>query len=398
LTLVLLVLLAAAAAALLVCGIALVMLWGRVSREPEEAQFRQALHDLLIYSPDRETLAERGLGWADRLAGGCGGFVIDSDGSILATRGMTPEQATTLAAGSHLEPSAAATPGPRQVGGLLVMPLALHGGAGTMAIVMEGGGPMGEAGLRRVSEYATSITASLDRVTLNTRIHALERAKTDLLSIASHEIRGPMTIIKGYLTMLEAGSMGELPAKAHSVLPLLVSKSDEIDWMIEQMSETSRLEEGRLELDRRPADLGELIEETVAGMRLLLNGHTVQVNVPAEPIHAEVDRDRFRIVVRNLVGNAVKYSAGGTEVVVDVRREGDQAKISVTDSGVGLSAEQQARLFTRFTRIENELHLRGTGLGLWLSREIARMHGGDLTVESTEGKGSTFTFAVPLTP
>jgi signal transduction histidine kinase len=398
LTLVLLVLLAAAVAALVVCGIALVMLWGRVSREPEEAQFRQALHDLLLYSPDRETLATRGLGWADRLAGGRGGFVIDSDGSILATRGMTPEQATTLAAGSHLEPSAPVAPGPRQVGGLLVMPLALHGGAGMMAICMEGGGPIGEAGLSRVSEYATSITASLDRVTLNTRIHALERTKTDLLSIASHEIRGPMTIIKGYLTMLEAGSMGELPAKAHSVLPLLVSKSDEIDWMIEQMSETSRLEEGRLELDRRPADLGELIEETVTGMRLLLNGHTVQVNVPAEPIQAEVDRDRFRIVVRNLVGNAVKYSAGGTEVVVNATQDGDQAKISVTDSGVGLSDEQQARLFSRFTRIENKLHLQGTGLGLWLSREIARMHGGDVTVESTEGKGSTFTFAVPLTP
>ena len=255
----------------------------------------------------------------------------------------------------------------------------------------------GDEELTRLSQYASSLSAGLDRVTLSSKIAALERAKTDFLNIASHELRGPMTVIKGYLTMLEAGAMGELAPKARSVLPLLISKSDEVNWMIEQMIEASRLEEGRLALKKHRADIVELTEGAIDGIRVTLSGHEVKVDLPVESIEADVDPDRFQMVVRNLLSNAAKYSPSGSDIGVDVRRDVDKAFVSVRDEGVGISEEDQPRLFTRFGRIETSAHVQGTGLGLWLSREIARMHDGDLTVDSKVGVGSTFTFTVPLT-
>ena len=255
----------------------------------------------------------------------------------------------------------------------------------------------GDDELGRLHQYAASITAGLDRVALSSKIAALERAKTDFLNIASHELRGPMTVIKGYLTMLDAGALGDMSPKAHAVLPLLISKSDEVNWMIEQMIEAARLEEGRLALKRQRTDIVELTDSAIEGVKMLLTGHELRVDAPPQAIEADVDPDRFQIVVRNLLSNAAKYSASGTDINVEVRRDGDKACVSVSDHGVGISKQDQTQLFTRFGRIETSVHVQGTGLGLWLSKEIARMHDGDLTVESGNGAGTTFTFSVPLT-
>jgi len=180
------------------------------------------------------------------------------------------------------------------------------------------------------------------------------------------------------------------------VLPLLISKSDEVNWMIEQMIEASRLEEGRLALRRQRMDIVELTDSAIDGVKMLMSGHELKVDAPVESIEANVDPDRFQMVVRNLLSNAAKYSPSGTDITVDVRRDGDKAFVSVGDQGVGITKEDQATLFTRFGRIETAAHVQGTGLGLWLSREIARMHDGDLTVDSRPGTGSKFTFTVPL--
>ncbi|MEO8744168.1 MAG: HAMP domain-containing sensor histidine kinase [Candidatus Dormibacter sp.] len=220
--------------------------------------------------------------------------------------------------------------------------------------------------------------------------------ESDLLSIVSHELRGPMTILKGYLTMLEAGSLGDMPPMAQSLLPLLISKSDEVNWMIEQLLETARLNEGRLELNKRHLDIVAVTEGAVSSMRIVLAGHHLNLDEPPEPVEADIDPDRLQIVVRNLLGNAAKYSPPGSGITVRVRSEDGMATVSVADQGVGISEENQGQLFTRFGRLRNTQHVPGTGLGLWLSREIARMHGGDVTVQSAAGSGSTFTVAVPL--
>jgi signal transduction histidine kinase len=370
----------------------------RVWRQPEEDQFRSALHDLLMHSPDRETLAHRALVWALRLVGGEGAFVIDSDHSILAAQGVSPEHATEIAEGHEFLSAGGEGHQPWRNEHMLVASLDLQKGRGAMVIISGRMTPVfGEDELSRLVQYAGSVTAGLDRVMLNSRIYALEKAKSDFLNIASHELRGPMTIIKGYLTMLEGGALGELPPRAASVMPLLVSKSDEIAWMLEQMVETSRLEEGRLELNKKRGDVVEITDTAIEGVKLLLRGHNLELDEPAEPLEAEIDPDRFQMVVRNLLSNAAKYSPAGSDIIVRIAQSDGMAMVSVVDQGVGISLEDQARLFTRFGRVKTTQHVQGTGLGLWLSREIARMHDGDLTVQSMVGRGSTFTLTVPLT-
>jgi signal transduction histidine kinase len=369
----------------------------RIWRQPEEEQLRHALHDLLLYSPDRATLAGRALAWAERLVGGEAAFLVDFDGAVLAAHDVTTADAEKIASANDVLKPISNGPAPWRKGSNVIVPLDLHGGHGAMVIISGRLTPLfGDEELWRLRQYGTSINAGLDRVAMNERIAALERAKTDFLNIASHELRGPMTVIKGYLTMLDAGALGEVSPKAQSVLPLLISKSDEVTWMIEQMIEASRLEEGRLALKKQRTDIVELTESAIDGVRMLLSGHELRVQRPSTSIDAEVDPDRFQIVVRNLLSNASKYSPAGTDITVDIHRNGEKATVSVIDQGVGIAAEDQTHLFSRFVRIETAGHVKGTGLGLWLSREIARMHGGDLLVDSAVGQGSTFTFTVPL--
>lgn len=369
----------------------------RFWRQPEEEEFRHALHDLLLYSPDRVTLAQRALGWSARLVGGDAAFVIDSDGSVLAARGLSLDDARQLIVTNGFISFARDGVMPWREGPILGVPLDLQNGRGAIVIISGRLTPLfGDDERSRLYEYASSITAGLDRVTLNARIHGLEQAKSEFLNIASHELRGPMTVIKGYLTMLEAGSLGDIAPKARSVLPLLISKSDEVNWMLEQMIEASRLEEGKLALKRRRHDVIELADDAIDGVRMLLAGHEVTVEKAARPIEAEVDPDRFQIVVRNLLSNAAKYSPSGTEIKVQIKASAETATIAVIDQGVGIAPEDQLGLFTRFSRVASTQHVHGTGLGLWLSREIARMHDGDLTVDSEVGRGSTFVFKVPV--
>jgi signal transduction histidine kinase len=298
--------------------------------------------------------------------------VLDSDGSVLASRGLTQDEAAAMSAQtSYLTVDGHGdNEAPWRTGRNLVVPLDLRQGHGAMVIVAGGMDPMfGDDELSRLRQYSASITAGLDRVTLNSKIAALERAKTDFLNIASHELRGPMTVIKGYLTMLESGALGEMSPKARSVLPLLITKSDEVNWMVEQMIEASRLEEGRLALKTQRMDIVELTDSAVDGVRMLLSDHGLKLVTPPEAIEAKVDPDRFQIVVRNLLSNAAKYSPAGSDINVDVGHDESAAFVKVSDQGVGIAPEDQANLFTRFSRIETGIHIQGTGLGCGRPRD-----------------------------
>jgi signal transduction histidine kinase len=366
----------------------------RLWSQPEEEQLRQGLHSLLTFSPDRVTQARRALEWATRLVGAVGALIIDSDGSVLAYQGMSVEAAAEVSASVKANPQGGELRSLPRSPTTLVIPLELQEGKGTMVILAGPFTPLfGDDEVIRLRQYTSSISAALDRVTLNARIHDLEKAKTEFMNIASHELRGPMTVIKGYLTMLEGGALGSLAPKAMSVLPLLITKADEVNSMVEQMLEAARLEEGRVVLHKERGDIVVLTELAVDSVRPLLNGHELDLDVPLTPIEADVDFERFQIVVRNLVSNAIKYSEGDKPITVHVNQNGKTGRVVVVDEGIGIAAADQPRLFTKFGRIE---HVAGAGLGLWLSREIARMHDGDITVDSTEGVGSTFTFEVPI--
>jgi signal transduction histidine kinase len=182
------------------------------------------------------------------------------------------------------------------------------------------------------------------------------------------------------------------------VLPQLIARADEMNGLVEQMIEAARLEEGRLELKPEHADLREIAARALELVRPLADdAHPLVIDAPKDEVPVVVDSERIATIVSNLLTNAIKYSPDGGEVRCSVVRENSVAKVEVRDAGVGIASKDMPRLFTRFGRISNRAtnHVPGTGLGLYLSRELARMHGGDLTVESVPGKGSTFTLAVP---
>jgi signal transduction histidine kinase len=371
----------------------------RLWSQPEEEELRQGLHSLLTFSPDRVTQAGRALEWATRLVGGKGALIIDSDSSILTYSGLSAEEAKAVAARAAASPQAGEVRSPPRGSPTLVIPLEMQEGPGAMVVVAGAFTPLfGDDEVIRLRQYAGSITVGLDQAALSARIRDLEKAKTEFMNIASHELRGPMTVIKGYLTMLEGGSLGVLAPKAMAILPLLIAKADEVDSMVEQMLEAARLEEGRLGLRKQPGDIVELTELAIDSVRPMLAKHELLVELPLTPIIAEVDAERFQIVVKNLITNAIKYSPAETPITVVVDRNGKTARVAVVDQGIGIAPEDQATLFTKFGRIHREstMHVAGSGLGLWLSREIARMHDGDIKVDSVEGEGSTFTFEVPI--
>jgi signal transduction histidine kinase len=229
------------------------------------------------------------------------------------------------------------------------------------------------------------------------RMAQVERVKSEFLRLASHELRGPLSVLSGYLSMVDDGSVP--PEGLRRVLPVLITKVGEMNRLVDQMLETARLEDGRLRLEREPADLVTLLREAVTTtLPLGAPRHEVVVETQgAVPVH--VDSGRIVTVLANLVGNAVKYSPGGGEVRCSVAADGDgHVLVRISDHGIGIASTDLPRLFTRFGRVvtrENS-HIAGTGLGLYLSRELARMHGGDITVESSPGRGSVFTLRLPV--
>ena len=160
-----------------------------------------------------------------------------------------------------------------------------------------------------------------------------------------------------------------------------------------------RLEEGRLELTTRRADLRDVARQAVEMAEPFADAeHALALESPDIEVPVMVDVDRISTVIGNLLNNAIKYSPGGGQVTCRVSREEDTGTITVSDRGVGIPPDRIDRLFTRFGRIvtPETSHIPGTGLGLYLSRELARLHGGDITATSVLGKGSTFVLAVPL--
>jgi len=230
------------------------------------------------------------------------------------------------------------------------------------------------------------------------RLAALEGAKSEFLRLASHELRGPVGVVRGYVSMLEDGTLGVLPDSAQSVLPILLSRLKSIGLMVDLMMETARLDDERLQLHVESTDLRELVTECVEEMRPIAGPeHSLQVDAPRAAVVAPADRTRISTIVNNLIDNAIKYSPGGGQVRCCLEQKEGKALIAVTDHGIGIAEQDVGKLFGRYSRVggDKAAQIPGTGLGLYVSRELARLHGGDLQVRSRPGLGSTFTLELP---
>ena len=234
------------------------------------------------------------------------------------------------------------------------------------------------------------------------RMEDLEQMKRDFLNLAAHELRGPLTVARGYLSMVEEGAMGPLDAAdVHDVLPVIMGKLAEMNLLINEMLETARLEDRKPELAVSLVDLRDIVRSVVADAEARRDAvGRVQLRLEERPLLVAVDAARITTVVNNLLDNALKYSPDGGDVLVQTAADGARqvATVTVQDFGLGIDAADMPRLFQRFGRILTRENgsIAGTGLGLYLSQELARLHGGEIVAESEAGVGSRFTLSLPL--
>lgn len=229
------------------------------------------------------------------------------------------------------------------------------------------------------------------------RMQSMEKMKSDFLKLASHELRGPIAIVRGYYSMMADGS---LDADAlDRAMPVIGRKLDDMNALVNEMLETAQLDEGVTRVDRQPHDLRTIVTAATSAIRPQLRPqHRLLTRAPHAPVMVEVDAGRIETILRNLLDNAIKFSPNGGDIACYVSVGAGGARVHVIDQGLGIPAEQMHRLFTRFSRLvtpENS-HILGTGLGLYLSRELARLHGGDLTVRSKPSLGTRFLLTLPL--
>ena len=229
---------------------------------------------------------------------------------------------------------------------------------------------------------------------------AVERAKDDFIAIAAHDLRTPLTVLKGVVQLIaRQAAAGTLdPDSLRSELAIVESEANRIDQLLTNLLDVTRVSEGRLEIHPSPTDL-----EAVVGKVLGRLGRETRarIEVAAEPNLplGEWEESRIEQVVENLVSNAVKYDAGGP-IQIALRRSGQALRLEIRDRGIGLGSEDQAQLFRRFYRSPEviERKLEGTGLGLYICRGIIEAHGGEIRVTSPgRGQGTTASVLLPLT-
>lgn len=204
-------------------------------------------------------------------------------------------------------------------------------------------------------------------------------------------------MLSGYLSMLQDGTIGPLPDSAEMVLGEMRRKTQSIARIVEDMLEDARHQDGGLHLARRPVDLREVVEAAVGDSRRELPPtHSLRCRLPDDPVRVLADPGRVQTILRNLLDNAVKYSPDGGHIECRLDLCGGEAVLTVADEGIGIPEDEQRNLFARFSRGSLGASTAGVGLGLYLARTLARMHGGDIELYSRPGAGSEFRVRLPL--
>lgn len=228
-------------------------------------------------------------------------------------------------------------------------------------------------------------------------LRELDALRTELLANVSHELRTPLAAIKGFASTLLQPDVAFDDETLRDFLQTIDKEADRLNHLIEELLVMSRLDTGALEVRRELHGLSEVLDSVKDRLYALTSRHRLRILLPRTLPPVAIDDNRIGQVLTNLVDNAVKYSAEGTQIMLEAQPDGKGIIVSVTDEGVGIPPELHEKIFERFYQVEDPVlgHREGTGLGLCICRGIVEAHGGRIWVESEPGKGSKFSFSLP---
>jgi len=237
--------------------------------------------------------------------------------------------------------------------------------------------------------------------TANERLKELDRLKSDFVSNVSHELRTPLTAIKGAVDLLLREVPGPLNENQTHHLSRVRSNTQHLAGLINDLLDLSKIEEGKIELDAGRVSLGGLVQEVMETVKPMATEKSVllEVDVPEPSVLVWADRDKVTQVLMNLIGNAIKFTPSDGRVGVSTANERrGWVRVSIRDAGPGIPASEQEKIFEKFYQVTQDggQKPKGTGLGLAISKTLVELQGGKIWVESEEGRGSTFSFTLPL--
>jgi signal transduction histidine kinase len=242
------------------------------------------------------------------------------------------------------------------------------------------------------------INSIYSEVEYRERLEELNRLKSEFLAFASHQVKAPMAVVKGYAELIYEG-IENVPEQAKDFAKKIKESVDNLLVLIEEFMDYRRIEEGKLEFNFEKLDIISLIREIVEKMKLLAMEKNLSLDFESkfDSLVMNVDKLRFSQVIQNLIDNAIKYTKEGW-IKVKVDKKDNEVLISVSDSGIGMSKELQQKLFGQFVRDPSiKKEIRGTGLGLYIAKHIVEAHKGKIWAESEGiGKGSTFYIKLPI--
>jgi signal transduction histidine kinase len=330
----------------------------------------------------------------------------ESDLQIVASTGFGDKETPGLP--STGDPLEAAVAG----GGLAVRSATANICAGMLAPVVHDGKTVGlvlvertdpdfsaaeRQALERLADHAA---AAEENTVLFQRLRRANDAKSQFVSIVSHELKIPMTSIRGYADLLRQGLIGPVNEKQLEFLRTIVSNVDRMTALVSDLSDISRIETGRLRIEPAAVPVAATVRDVIAQMKPQFDSRkqTLEAGVPADLPKLHTDPQRLMQILTNLLSNASKYSPEGGRIEVRAARDGSAVRIAVQDHGIGMTPEEQSRLFTQFFRGESAAvrDQPGWGLGLHVTKRMVEVLGGSIGAESKPGEGSTFWFTQPV--
>lgn len=239
--------------------------------------------------------------------------------------------------------------------------------------------------------------------TMATQLSELERLRAEFVGVASHELKTPINVILGYLELLQEGIYGELSAKHREILDTLSKQAHTLTRLVKRLLDISRFEASGGKVDVRRVDLQKLLTTLESSFSVLALQREISFSVNhSDDLPGSVmwDEDRINEVLGNLIANAFKFTPRRGKVAITVVPDGERVRITVKDSGAGISEEQLPHIFDKFFQADNQAQAatKGTGLGLAIAKEIVEAHGGRISVESRVGVGTTFVVELPVDP